>query len=165
MLQLLAEGMTNKEVAAALTLGVSTVETHRLNLMQKLNLHNTAELVLVCRPKEDSSCVVTRQGDATHSTAISAHGRDPCRFLATKFVGDVDDRLGPADRIDSALGWIIVGHLHATIDLPQERVVGHPAPDPHREHILIGMLIEAAQQVHAEAGVHGCADVVVPLTT
>lgn len=46
VLQLLAEGMTNKEVATALTLGVSTVETHRLNLMQKLNLHNTAELVL-----------------------------------------------------------------------------------------------------------------------
>jgi DNA-binding NarL/FixJ family response regulator len=46
VLQLLAGGMTNKEVAATLTLGVSTVETHRLNLMQKLNLHNTAELVL-----------------------------------------------------------------------------------------------------------------------
>jgi DNA-binding NarL/FixJ family response regulator len=46
VLQLLAEGLTNKEVAATLTLGVSTVETHRLNLMQKLNLHNTAELVL-----------------------------------------------------------------------------------------------------------------------
>jgi DNA-binding NarL/FixJ family response regulator len=46
VLQLLAEGMTNKEAAATLALGVSTVETHRLNLMQKLNLHNTAELVL-----------------------------------------------------------------------------------------------------------------------
>jgi two-component system response regulator NreC len=46
VLQLLAEGMTNKESAATLMLGVSTVETHRLNLMQKLNLHNTAELVL-----------------------------------------------------------------------------------------------------------------------
>jgi DNA-binding NarL/FixJ family response regulator len=46
VLQLLAGGMTNKEVAGTLALGVSTVETHRLNLMQKLNLHNTAELVL-----------------------------------------------------------------------------------------------------------------------
>ena len=46
VLQLLAEGKTNKDVAALLGLGVSTVETHRLNLMQKLNLHNTAELVL-----------------------------------------------------------------------------------------------------------------------
>ena len=46
VLQLLAEGKTNKEAATALSLGVSTVETHRLNLMKKLDLHNTAELVL-----------------------------------------------------------------------------------------------------------------------
>ena len=46
VLQLLAEGRTNKEVAALLELGVSTVETHRANLMQKLGLHNTAEIVL-----------------------------------------------------------------------------------------------------------------------
>ena len=46
VLQLLAEGRTNKEVAALLDVGVSTVETHRANLMQKLNLHNTAEIVL-----------------------------------------------------------------------------------------------------------------------
>ena len=46
VLQLLAEGRSNKEVATLLDLGVSTVETHRANLMQKLNLHNTAEIVL-----------------------------------------------------------------------------------------------------------------------
>jgi DNA-binding NarL/FixJ family response regulator len=46
VLQLLAEGRSNKEVAALLNLGVSTVETHRANLMQKLSLHNTAEIVL-----------------------------------------------------------------------------------------------------------------------
>ena len=46
VLQLLAEGRSNKEVAAVLDVGVSTVETHRANLMQKLNLHNTAEIVL-----------------------------------------------------------------------------------------------------------------------
>jgi two-component system, NarL family, response regulator NreC len=46
VLQLLAEGRTNKEVAVALDVGVSTVETHRANLMQKLGLHNTAEIVL-----------------------------------------------------------------------------------------------------------------------
>jgi DNA-binding NarL/FixJ family response regulator len=46
VLQLLAEGRSNKEVAALLNLGLSTVETHRGNLMQKLNLHNTAEIVL-----------------------------------------------------------------------------------------------------------------------
>jgi two-component system, NarL family, response regulator NreC len=46
VLQLLAEGRSNKEVAVLLDVGVSTVETHRANLMQKLNLHNTAEIVL-----------------------------------------------------------------------------------------------------------------------
>jgi DNA-binding NarL/FixJ family response regulator len=46
VLQLLAEGRSNKEVATELNLGLSTVETHRSNLMQKLNLHNTAEIVL-----------------------------------------------------------------------------------------------------------------------
>ena len=46
VLQLLAEGRSNKEVATQLDVGLSTVETHRGNLMQKLNLHNTAEIVL-----------------------------------------------------------------------------------------------------------------------
>jgi two-component system response regulator NreC len=46
VLHLLAEGRSNKEVATLLDLGVSTVETHRANLMQKVNLHNTAEIVL-----------------------------------------------------------------------------------------------------------------------
>jgi RNA polymerase sigma factor (sigma-70 family) len=46
VLQLIAEGMSNKEVATALDLSTYTVETHRNNLMQKLNLHNTAEIVL-----------------------------------------------------------------------------------------------------------------------
>jgi DNA-binding NarL/FixJ family response regulator len=46
VLQLLAEGKSNKEVATILDLSVYTVETHRTNLMQKLNLHNTAEIVL-----------------------------------------------------------------------------------------------------------------------
>lgn len=46
VLQLLAEGRSNKEVAALLDVGLSTVETHRANLMQKLSLHSTAEIVL-----------------------------------------------------------------------------------------------------------------------
>jgi two-component system response regulator NreC len=46
VLHLLAEGRSNKEVATLLDLGLSTIETHRGNLMQKLNLHNTAEIVL-----------------------------------------------------------------------------------------------------------------------
>jgi DNA-binding NarL/FixJ family response regulator len=46
ILQLLAEGKTNKEVASLLNLSVYTVETHRTHILQKLNLHSTAELVL-----------------------------------------------------------------------------------------------------------------------
>jgi two-component system response regulator NreC len=46
VLQLLAEGKSNKEVASLLGLSVYTVETHRANLMQRLNLHSTAEIVL-----------------------------------------------------------------------------------------------------------------------
>jgi two-component system, NarL family, response regulator NreC len=45
VLHLLAEGRSNKEAATLLDLGVSTIETHRSNLMQKLNQHNTAEIV------------------------------------------------------------------------------------------------------------------------
>jgi two-component system, NarL family, response regulator NreC len=46
VLHLLAEGRSNKEVAALLDLSLSTIETHRGNLMQKLGLHNTADIVL-----------------------------------------------------------------------------------------------------------------------
>ncbi|HZL57258.1 MAG TPA: response regulator transcription factor [Bryobacteraceae bacterium] len=46
VLQLLAEGKSNKDVAVSLQLSPHTVESHRTNLMQKLNLHNTAEIVL-----------------------------------------------------------------------------------------------------------------------
>lgn len=45
-LQLLAEGKSNKEVARILNLSVYTVETHRSNIMEKLNLHTTAEIIL-----------------------------------------------------------------------------------------------------------------------
>ena len=46
ILQLLAEGKTNKEVAIILNLSPHTVETHRGNILQKLNLHGTPELIL-----------------------------------------------------------------------------------------------------------------------
>lgn len=46
ILQLLAEGKSNKEAATVLDVSPYTIETHRNNLMQKLNLHNTAEIVL-----------------------------------------------------------------------------------------------------------------------
>ena len=46
VLQLLAEGKSNKEVAAVLNLSLYTVETHRGNILQKLDLHSGAELIL-----------------------------------------------------------------------------------------------------------------------
>lgn len=45
VLQLVAEGKTNKEIATHLSLSVYTVEAHRSRLMEKLNLHSTGDLV------------------------------------------------------------------------------------------------------------------------
>ncbi len=45
VLQLLAEGHTNKEIAAKLNLSVYTVDAHRGRLMEKLNLHSIGDLV------------------------------------------------------------------------------------------------------------------------
>jgi len=45
VLQLIAEGKTNKEIAALLQLSVYTVDAHRGRIMEKLNLHSTGELV------------------------------------------------------------------------------------------------------------------------
>ena len=46
VLQLLAQGKSNKEVAQILNLSPHTIDSHRTNLMQKLDVHNTAEIVL-----------------------------------------------------------------------------------------------------------------------
>jgi DNA-binding NarL/FixJ family response regulator len=46
ILQLIAEGNSNKEVAARLFLSVYTVETHRKNIQEKLKLHGPADLIL-----------------------------------------------------------------------------------------------------------------------
>ncbi len=45
VLQSIAEGKTNKEIATSLNLSVYTIEAHRGRLMEKLNLHSTGELV------------------------------------------------------------------------------------------------------------------------
>jgi DNA-binding NarL/FixJ family response regulator len=46
ILQLLAEGRTNKEVASFLNISPTTVETHRGHILRKLSLHSTADLIL-----------------------------------------------------------------------------------------------------------------------
>ena len=45
VLQLLAEGRGNKEIAAALGISIKTAETHRARIMMKLEFHSMAELV------------------------------------------------------------------------------------------------------------------------
>lgn len=45
VLQLVAEGFTNHQIAEMLSLSIKTVKTHRLHLMQKLDLHDRTELV------------------------------------------------------------------------------------------------------------------------
>jgi len=46
ILQFFAEGKSNKDVAVMLNLSTNTVETHRTRIMQKLDLHSAAEIVL-----------------------------------------------------------------------------------------------------------------------
>jgi DNA-binding NarL/FixJ family response regulator len=43
---MLAEGSSNKEIAARLNLSVHTVETHHTRVMEKMDVHSAAELVL-----------------------------------------------------------------------------------------------------------------------
>lgn len=45
ILRMLAGGMTNKDIAQHLCISVNTVETHRKNVMKKLNLHNLSEII------------------------------------------------------------------------------------------------------------------------
>jgi DNA-binding NarL/FixJ family response regulator len=46
VLQLVAEGMSTKAIAEVLSISVKTAESHRTRIMQKLNIHDTASLVL-----------------------------------------------------------------------------------------------------------------------
>ena len=46
VLQLAAEGKPNKEIAGALSISLTTVETHRTHILQKLGLHSVPELIL-----------------------------------------------------------------------------------------------------------------------
>ena len=45
VLQLIAEGLSSKEIAVKLDISTKTAETHRAHLMQKLNLHTQGELI------------------------------------------------------------------------------------------------------------------------
>jgi two-component system response regulator NreC len=45
ILQLIAEGYTNKQISVILSISIKTVQTHRMNLMSKLGLHDRADLI------------------------------------------------------------------------------------------------------------------------
>jgi DNA-binding NarL/FixJ family response regulator len=63
VLQLIAEGMTNKQVAEELNLSIKTIEKHRHALMEKLDIHNLADLVryAVSRKTIEGACVEESQ--------------------------------------------------------------------------------------------------------
>ena len=50
MLQLICDGLSNREIAAKLDLSVNTVAVHRANIMNALGVHKTAELVVYAHP-------------------------------------------------------------------------------------------------------------------
>jgi len=52
ILQLVAEGKTNKEIANALGVSLYTIDTHRTHILQKLNLHSVPELILYAVRKQ-----------------------------------------------------------------------------------------------------------------
>ncbi|WP_374087351.1 LuxR C-terminal-related transcriptional regulator [Methylomicrobium lacus] len=55
LLKLIVEGYKNKEIADSLCISLKTVETHRTNLMKKLNVHNVAELISVAEEVDIAS--------------------------------------------------------------------------------------------------------------
>ena len=48
IIRLLCDGNSNKKIADSLFISHKTVDTHRTNIMQKLNVHNIAELIRFC---------------------------------------------------------------------------------------------------------------------
>ena len=51
VLQMIAEGKTNKEIAGTLNLSVYTVDAHRGKIMEKLNLHSVGRIGAICGAK------------------------------------------------------------------------------------------------------------------
>ena len=66
---LLVEGLSNKEIAARLLLGVSTVKNHVHNLLGKIDAHTRAEAVAVLVATQDPGLPVARSGSRPHLQA------------------------------------------------------------------------------------------------
>ena len=91
IVQLLAEGKSSKEVAASLCISVKTAETHRANIMRKLELHTVSELVRYAGAESD--CRTVRNSFRTlrfspntppHGVSSTANARSisstPCMY-------------------------------------------------------------------------------------
>jgi DNA-binding NarL/FixJ family response regulator len=74
--QLLAEGKSSKEVAVALNLSTKTVETHRSNIMRKLNLHSIRDLVVYAIKNRIIQIDVQPDGNPPLSPAPQVHHAD-----------------------------------------------------------------------------------------
>jgi DNA-binding NarL/FixJ family response regulator len=72
VVQLLAEGKTTKEVAAVLGMSVKTAETHRSNIMRKLNFHSVSQLVLYAVRNNIVQVAPSQASAALESTEPSA---------------------------------------------------------------------------------------------
>jgi DNA-binding CsgD family transcriptional regulator len=88
VLQLIAEGQANKQVAAELGISVKTVEKHRQRLMEKLNIHDTAGLTrhaiaagIVKTASVDRCLASPAQVVASSATARSRFRRSEPAFI------------------------------------------------------------------------------------
>ncbi|MGA2417247.1 MAG: response regulator transcription factor, partial [Candidatus Sulfotelmatobacter sp.] len=69
--QLLAEGKSSKEVATLLNLSTKTVETHRSNIMRKLNLHSIRDLVVYAIKNNIIQIEMPPQFNATPASPVA----------------------------------------------------------------------------------------------
>ena len=74
VVQLVGEGKTSKEVATTLGMSLKTAETHRSNILMKLNLHSTVELVLYAIQNDIVS--VARSPTAVSYAPHNGNGRE-----------------------------------------------------------------------------------------
>src|SRR5258708_29555679 len=77
IIQLLAGGTSSKEVACLLNLSTKTWETHRSNIMRKLDIHSIRDLVAYAAKNETTQCQLSSSvnqppsSSASYSTALS----------------------------------------------------------------------------------------------
>jgi DNA-binding CsgD family transcriptional regulator len=75
--QLLAEGRSSKEAASQLNLSTKTVETHRSNIMRKLNLHSIRDLVVYAIKNKLIQIDMPPDGKVPSSAAAVPNGVHP----------------------------------------------------------------------------------------